>query len=571
MSAAGIVLAIIIAIIVIVVAWLLAWWLYERASKEQSFVRTGFGGQTVVMDGGAFVLPVLHSITPVNMNTTRLEVTRSQERSLITRDRMRIDVNAEFQIRVGPTAESIALAAQTLGARTMRPEALRELLEGRFIDALRTIAAEMTMEEIHEQRAEFVRKVREVLTEDMLRSGLDLQSVSLTGLDQTDRQYFNPNNAFDAAGLTRLTSEIEDRRRRRNEVEQDSEVAIQEKNLESEKLRLDIVRQEEDARLHQQQQIAFRRARQHSDIAKEETEREHETEAARIDANERTELARLATERILEEARISTDQGVRERDIERDVVVEMAKFERNIAVANKSQEESRAHIDAEKIKANFVRAQEEVATARELERAERDKSVELVNARKEAESKAIDVVVVAEARRQASLELAEARKVETNSDASRIRTIAEAEASAEGSRSDAAAQRYEVDAAGQRAMHEADQLLTKELIDLKVKLAVIERIRDIIAESVKPLERIEGIKVVSVEGLTPGGSGGSAEEGTATPQNLAEQIVSGALRYRAHAPIVDALLKEIGMSGASSDAIVQALQDLSGDPEGARD
>ncbi|HNP02300.1 MAG TPA: flotillin family protein, partial [Agitococcus sp.] len=33
--------------------------LYKRSTKEQSFVRTGFGGQAVIMNGGALVLPVL--------------------------------------------------------------------------------------------------------------------------------------------------------------------------------------------------------------------------------------------------------------------------------------------------------------------------------------------------------------------------------------------------------------------------------------------------------------------------------------------------------------------------------
>lgn len=50
--------------------------LYRRASKEVSFVRTGFGGEKVIMNGGAMVLPVLHEVIPVNMNTLRLEVPR---------------------------------------------------------------------------------------------------------------------------------------------------------------------------------------------------------------------------------------------------------------------------------------------------------------------------------------------------------------------------------------------------------------------------------------------------------------------------------------------------------------
>ena len=74
--------------------------LYRRASKEVSFVRTGFGGEKVIMNGGAMVLPVLHEIIPVNMNTLRLEVRRAAQQALITRDRMRVDVMAEFYVRV---------------------------------------------------------------------------------------------------------------------------------------------------------------------------------------------------------------------------------------------------------------------------------------------------------------------------------------------------------------------------------------------------------------------------------------------------------------------------------------
>ncbi|MFN8705018.1 MAG: hypothetical protein ACK5X0_23235, partial [Rhodospirillales bacterium] len=117
---------IVAAAIVAVVVWLLSW-LYRRSTKEVSFVRTGFGGQKVVANGGALVLPILHETIPVGMGTTRLEVRRARETSLITRDRMRVDVTAEFYVHVAPSDEAIAKAAQTLGLRTMQPESLREL------------------------------------------------------------------------------------------------------------------------------------------------------------------------------------------------------------------------------------------------------------------------------------------------------------------------------------------------------------------------------------------------------------------------------------------------------------
>ncbi|EPF69681.1 hypothetical protein P253_00225 [Acinetobacter indicus CIP 110367] len=170
--------------------------LYRRSSKEISFVRTGFGGEHVILGGGAIVLPVLHEIIPVNMNTLRLEVRRAEDQALITRDRMRVDVMAEFYVRVKPTAESIATAAQTLGQKTMSPNELKNLVEGKFVDSLRAVAAEMAMEELHEKRVDFVQKVQQVVSEDLFKNGLELETVSLTGLDQTSFRYFNPQQAL---------------------------------------------------------------------------------------------------------------------------------------------------------------------------------------------------------------------------------------------------------------------------------------------------------------------------------------------------------------------------------------
>src|SRR6267143_3172405 len=89
---------------------------------------------------------------------------------------MRVDVTAEFYVRVQAAAEAIAAAAQTLGQRTMQPEMLKELVEGKFVDALRTVAAEMTMEEMHEKRGDYVKRVRAVVSADLLQNGLELET-----------------------------------------------------------------------------------------------------------------------------------------------------------------------------------------------------------------------------------------------------------------------------------------------------------------------------------------------------------------------------------------------------------
>src|SRR5262245_12456294 len=183
---AWIVGGIIVAAIVIILIFYILSFLYRRSSKDVAFVRTGFGGQKVVFNGGAFVLPIIHQIVPVNMNTMRLAVQRGRESAVITKDRMRVDVEAEFYVRVQPQPQQIAMAAQTLGQRIMQPENLRDLVEGKFVDALRTVAAQMTMEELHEKRGEYVKRVKAQAGEFLLVNGLELEAVSLTQLDQTN-------------------------------------------------------------------------------------------------------------------------------------------------------------------------------------------------------------------------------------------------------------------------------------------------------------------------------------------------------------------------------------------------
>ena len=113
-------------------------------------------------------------------------------------------------------------------------------------------------------------KVQQVSSEDLLKNGLELESVSLTGLDQTAMEYFNPSNAFDAEGLTRLTEEIELRKKLRNDIEQDTLVQIKNKNLETERQTLTISRDEEYARLEQQREVEIRRALQAAEVSREQ-------------------------------------------------------------------------------------------------------------------------------------------------------------------------------------------------------------------------------------------------------------------------------------------------------------
>ncbi len=542
-----------VAIVVAIAVWLLHW-LYLRSSKERAFVRTGLGGQRVVLDGGAFVLPIVHDVIPVNMNTLRLEVMRGRDKALITKDRMRVDVIAEFYVRVQAVPQAVAAAAQTLGLRTMEPAQLKELVEGKFVDALRTAAAEMTMEELHEKRGAFVKRVREAVAEDLTKNGLELEAASLTQLDQTGMEFFNPSNAFDAEGLTRLTEQIEHRKKQRNDVEQDTLIAIRNKNLEAEKLSLDIDRESEYARLSQQREVEIARARQRAEVSTERAQREQDAEGAQIAAKQTIDAARIRSEQSIEQERIGKERAVQSSEIERRLTVELAEQQRSIAVARESEAQSVAQAAADVARATAVAAEEKVFTAREVEMAERKKTIDLIGARQVAEREAMRLTTAAQAEKEASADRGAA-----------IRAQAEADADADKIKSMAMRVRAEIEAEALQLMNTAHNMLSPEARMSALRMRLEEKAEGIIRESVKPMERIDGIKILHVDGLGGSGGGGSNGEGVSGGGNFADGVVNSALRFRAQAPLVDQLLREIGIEGGGGD-----IQRLAGAVSGAQ-
>ncbi len=539
-----------VAIVVAIVVWLLHW-LYLRSSKERSFVRTGLGGQKVVLGGGAFVLPIVHDVIPVNMNTLRLEVSRGRDKALITKDRLRVDVIAEFYVRVQASAEAVANAAQTLGQRTLEPEKLKELIEGKFVDALRTVAATMTMEELHERRGDYVKRVRDAVAEDLTKNGLELEGASLTQLDQTAMEYFNPSNAFDAEGLTRLTETIESRKKQRNDIEQDTLVAIRNKNLESEKLQLEIDRDSEYARITQHREVEIARASQRAELTRERAEREQEGEAATIATKQAIEQARLRADQSVEQQRINKERELQGAEIARRQALELAEQQRAIAIATQSKAQSEAQAAADEARALAVAAEERVFTAREVETAQRKKTIDLIGAAQDAEREGLRLTMAASAEKAASSDRADA-----------VRMQAQADADADGIRTLAAKLRHAMEAEAQHLMNDAHNMLTPEARASALRLKLVDKAEGIIRESVRPMERIESIKILQVDGLIGGGGqgGGHAPGEGGGGGGFADGVVNSALRYRAQAPLVDQLLKEIGLNAGDVSQLAQASQ-----------
>lgn len=539
---------VILTIVVIIIAIAVLWWilskLYQRSTTEQSLVRTGFLGERVAISGGVLVVPVLHEVTRVNMNTMRINVTHRDGDALITQDRLRVNVQADFYVRVNPKREAVAAAARTLGSRTMSIEDMTQLMEARFTDALRTAAAQQTMEALHENRGAFARRVSELASNGLEASGLEIDSVSISALDQAAREFFNPGNAFDAAGLTKLTAEIEERRKKRNEIERDAEVAVRRKNLAAEQQMLEIQKEEEYARLQQEREIAVRRARQQSEITTESAELKRDSQIAEVTAAEAVEKARLVSDRVIREDKLRLEQQVREVEIDKSRAIEMAETARRkaleiaqqsteIEIANHSRERNAAVAQAELARAEVVKAEEAVVSAREIQRAEREKALALIAAARDVEARGVAMVQEAQAAQDAAHRRAES-----------IRILAQAEADAEALRRDNLDKRNEVEARGRRALNEAENLMSPEAMQLRARLAAIDRIETVVRESARPLEHISDIRIVHFDGL---GQAGADPDGTGAPASVSDQVMQSALKYKLQAPLVDALLDAAGI------------------------
>ena len=348
MTSADLIAIVITLTILIAVGVYLLHWLYRHSSKDQSFVRTGSGGERVVMGGGALVIPIIHDITVVNMNAVPIEIRRQGEQSLITKNKVRIDLVTEFSVRVIESNEGVRTAARTLGARTQDPTALKEVVQGKLIDAMSTVAASMTMDEIHEGRQHFISQVSDIAREAVLQNGLELESASLTSLNQASLSYFDERNQFDAEGMTLIVKETEARRKLRNQIENETRVQISTKDFETEQRIIEIDRELEFSRIDQARDIEMKKAKQASEIETERSVSQIAITEARIRTEEESERFQINKTRAVEEARIASDNEVKSLAIQRGTETDIAEVNARSQL-EKERLQSRQQIESERV------------------------------------------------------------------------------------------------------------------------------------------------------------------------------------------------------------------------------
>ena len=500
---------------------------YMKAARDTALIRTGFGGQKIIVDGGTIALPILHRIERINMRSTRLSVERRGVAALMSGDRLRVDLALEFRVRVAPSFDMIATAAQALGPMAFRETAMQSLIEGTLIDAIQAEIAQRSMDQLHDDRKGLCLAIRTQLEEGLGQLGLVLDSVALTHLDQTPLGVVDDNNAFNAVGLRRLAGLIAENRKARIEIETEADIIVGRRQLAQAQARIMIEREQQEAEISSRQEIEQHRIGSDSIL-----------QDKRIKAESMGEEGRIAKIAAVKQAEIACDLSLRKCEIEALLEVETAKLEQSIQLAAKREAETIEQAKAETARIRIVEAQQEVQTAQEIAAAERVRSLALVRSAQEAETEEAKI------------------KVQTHM----LRATAQAESENAQLRSDSERNRMIAEAQGRAAMVAAENGQSDTVLQARIEMHKLDKMPEIATQMMKPVEKIESIRINQI-----GGFGGGTGMGNGSESNSPfSQALESVLGMSVQLPMMKKLGDEIGLdfdmqlAGRTADAAGRA-------------
>lgn len=417
--------------------------LYRKSSANMAFVRTGWGGAEVICDSGRYVFPVVHQLIPVSLETMRLNVERRGPHALITKDNLRVDLSAEFYIKVQANKEDILQAARSLGSKNTDPGAVSELVQEKLVSALRTVAATKDLVELHSKRHEFASSVQEIVTHDLSSNGLTLESVTISSLDQTDTSQLQDRNVFDAQGLRKIAEITQKAKVERNEIEQMSMEQIVTKNVATKKKVMNMEREQAEFEAEQKAKVATIQAQrtrevQEFKITQDEAIARRDIEKMKmIETSEVERTLAVESANIMKQVALVARQKEQETaQIDKSKSIEVAGRMREIAVAEKEQERAAAQALVLTAEAERERAKQLVTTVGITSEAERVAATKLIAAQQQINEKKLRDQTDADVAAYTNVKRAESeRQAAEMTSLARLR-LAEADATASARRAE---------------------------------------------------------------------------------------------------------------------------------------
>ncbi|HZI56162.1 MAG TPA: SPFH domain-containing protein [Verrucomicrobiae bacterium] len=405
--------------------------MYVKATMNQAFVRTGGGGPKVVIDGGAIVVPAIHRIAWVSLETIRLQIEKTGDKSFITGDSLHVDVVAQFFIRVNRTPEAIKDAATSLGGRSGQDESIMRLVGDKLVSGLRTVAGRSNLDHLHKQVDEYSAEVKKIVEEDLAHNGLFLESVTVTYLNQTPLENLNPeSNVFDALGAQKI-AEVTNKSRvaiSQARATADQQVKAQEVERDQKVFELDVT--QKNARSESERKAAEYAAEQN-----------RLSKVAQVTADQAVAVAEVDQKKAVEVAAAQQQQAVQAAQIEKDKVIEIAQRKKQADIANAETQRTAAETARIQAETEREKANQAMLTVQKESEAERQKRIAVIQKQAAAEQTKIERNMQADVDAYATIKDAEAEK-----------KAAEDQAAAKLKRADADQQAKALQAEGDQAI-----------------------------------------------------------------------------------------------------------------------
>lgn len=491
---------------------------YKKIPQGKSIVRTGVGGTKVAFNKGIYVIPVFHKMEIMDISVKKLQIDRMQNEGLICKDNIRADIKVAFFIRVNKSIDDVINVAQTLGCeRASDVETLRNIFEAKFSEALKTVGKKFEFIELYEARREFREEIINIIGRDL--NGYILDDCAIDYLEQTNISYLDPQNILDSEGIKKITELTALQNINANLIRRDEQKVIKKQDVEAREAILELERQLSEKEEKQRREVDNIRAREEAEIHKVREEERLKSESVRISTEEilavleenklrQVIIAAKNKERTdaVETERVEKDRALEQTERERIVTLAQINKEKAVEEEKKTiQDVIRERVQLEK---GVVEEQQNIKDVEALRAVEREKQVGITQASKQAEENLIrtikeaeakkfaqeqisqQMLIEAEAEKEASIKQAEARKILADAKAREDATIGLAEAEVIKAKAEAVEQQSIVDAAKiQRiATAEAAGIEAKAEAKRKEGLAEAEVIKE------KAIADAEGIK-----------------------------------------------------------------------------
>lgn len=475
---------------------------YKKIPQGKAIVRTGVGGTKVAFNKGMYVIPIFHKMEIMDISLKKVQIERMQHDGLICRDNIRADIKVAFFVRVNKSVNDVINVAQSIGCeRASDISTLKDIFEAKFSEALKTVGKKFDFIELYEARREFRDEIINIIGTDL--NGYVLDDCAIDYLEQTEIQFMSPDNILDSEGIRKITDLTAAQNIKANLIRREEEKVIKKQNVEAREAILELERQLAEKEEKQKREIDNVRAREEAEIQKVREEERLKAESVRITTEESlaiqeenklrqiiiAEKNKQRTDAV-ETERVEKDRALERTERERIVTLSQIDKERAIEIEKKNiQDVIRERVQLEK---GVVEEQQNIKDIEAFRNIERLKQVGITEAQTEAEQRLIETVksaeaaklaadekakellINAEAQKEASAKQAEARKILADAKAREDATYGLAEAEVIKAKAEAFEQQGVVEATIIEKKAKAEATGIEAMAEAKKKEGLVE-------------------------------------------------------------------------------------------------